>query len=426
MKILQHASFGPPEDVLELIEEPDPNPASGQVLAAIEAAPIAPGDLMNIRGEKMMLRDVAQDGDLTVHLPQVPGIEGVARVVAVGDGVEDWSEGDRTALPVQAGAWRSHILIDADQLIRVPEGDTLPLAVLCNRWTALLALTDLVPLEAGDWIMQNAANSDVGQSLIRLAKRHSIKTVNVVRSTASKSELRAAGADAVVVDGPGLADRVQTATGGADIKLALDAVGGEATDRLARSVAFNGVVANYGRMSGEFCKVSTEVLLYSNVIIRGYYAGRPFRLRTQEEQKAVVQEVAKLAAEGSLPVKVAGLIRWSNTKRLSATLPAPAPSARERYCLHRSEGSSGQFPRFGLTRTLRQESLRNGGKPNALVPPRGCRRWYEKSCLSIEAGRHSQRRGQPNHHRQPAQRCLDLRPNGLAPSRGAHRGPRQK
>jgi hypothetical protein len=36
------------------------------VFTAIEAAPIAPGDLLNIRGEPVMLRDVAQDGDMTV------------------------------------------------------------------------------------------------------------------------------------------------------------------------------------------------------------------------------------------------------------------------------------------------------------------------------------------------------------------------
>ena len=207
MKILQHSRFGAPEEVLELIEEPDPEPGPGQVLTAIAAAPIAPGDLMNIRGEPVMLRDLAQDGDMTVYLPQVPGIEGVARVVAVGKDVEGWSEGDLTLLPVQVGAWRSHILINVDQLFRVPrDGDPLSLAMLCNRWTAFLALTDLVALEAGDWIMQNAANSDVGQSLIRLAKRAGVKTVNVVRSFALEAELIAAGADVVVVDEASMVD----------------------------------------------------------------------------------------------------------------------------------------------------------------------------------------------------------------------------
>ena len=58
MKILQHDRFGPPADVLELIDsEPQPL-APNEVAITVEAASIHAGDLYNIEGEKIMVRNV--------------------------------------------------------------------------------------------------------------------------------------------------------------------------------------------------------------------------------------------------------------------------------------------------------------------------------------------------------------------------------
>lgn len=50
-----------------------------------------------------------------------------------------------------------------------------------NPATAHLLLTEFVNLKAGDVIVQNAANSTVGQAVIQLAKLKGVKTVNVIR-----------------------------------------------------------------------------------------------------------------------------------------------------------------------------------------------------------------------------------------------------
>ena len=44
-----------------------------------------------------------------------------------------------------------------------------------------------VDLDAGEWVIQNAANSGVGSYLIALAKMRGLKTVNVVRRASSRS-----------------------------------------------------------------------------------------------------------------------------------------------------------------------------------------------------------------------------------------------
>jgi len=327
MKVLQFSRFGPPDEVLELISQTDADPDPGEILISIEAAPIAPGDLANIEGEEAMLRDVAQDGDLTVRLPQVPGIEGVGRVVAVGKGVKGWKEGDRSFLPVQGGTWRSHILVKARDMIPAPEGDPYPLAMLVSRWTAFFALTDIVSLKAGDWFLQNAANSDVGMSLIRLARGMGIRTANVVRRESVIPELTAIGADVVAVDGPNLVQQIKEGTGSAEIKVGLDAVGGDASDRLARCLTSGGVLANYGHMSSHMVHISTSLFLYKNIKAQGFYAGQPLRRRPPSEQRRILMDIAQMAVDGTLPARVAGTYALEDYK---AAVVHAAQSAEDR------------------------------------------------------------------------------------------------
>jgi NADPH:quinone reductase-like Zn-dependent oxidoreductase len=75
-------------------------------------------------------------------------------------------------------------------------------------------------------VIQNVANSGVGTYLVQLAKRRGLRTVNLVRRESAVAATKAQGGDVVLVDGERLADRVNEATGGAAIRLGIDAVGG--------------------------------------------------------------------------------------------------------------------------------------------------------------------------------------------------------
>lgn len=70
-------------------------------------------------------------------------------------------------------------------LLPLPEGiEISPVAaatISVNPFTADRMLLDFVDLKPGDWVVQNAANSGVGQNVIQLARIRGFKTVNVVR-----------------------------------------------------------------------------------------------------------------------------------------------------------------------------------------------------------------------------------------------------
>ena len=107
-----------------------------------------------------------------------------------------------------------------------------------------------------------------------------------------------------MVDGPDLHKRIAEATGKAAIRLAIDAIGGDATARLAHSVAPGGTVVNYGALSGQPCQVTQQDLIFRNVTPRGFWLAHWFNQATPADQMAVFGELIKLVATGKLQTHV--------------------------------------------------------------------------------------------------------------------------
>src|SRR5687768_18302087 len=113
MLAVRFARYGPPADVLEVVDLPDPpRPGDGEVLVDFEAAPVNPSDIHTIAG----------DYGIRPELPATPGYEGVGRVSAVGDGVTHLKAGDRVLLTAwRGGTWRERGLARASRLFALPD-----------------------------------------------------------------------------------------------------------------------------------------------------------------------------------------------------------------------------------------------------------------------------------------------------------------
>src|SRR6185503_19427595 len=96
-------------------------------------------------------------------------------------------------LPVGIGTWATHVVADAAKLVPLPSGaDPQQLSMMTvNPPTAALMLSEFVTLGAGDWVIQNVANSAVGGYLIQLAKIRGYRTVNLVRRESAVDAVRA-------------------------------------------------------------------------------------------------------------------------------------------------------------------------------------------------------------------------------------------
>jgi NADPH:quinone reductase-like Zn-dependent oxidoreductase len=289
----QYDKHGPvPQDVIRAVEFEAPPLEAGQALVEVLASPINPSDVLTLTGEYGHLPP----------LPAVGGREGVGRVAALGAVARGPAVGTLVLLPVGCGTWSTHVVVEAAQLVPLPDdADPLQLSMMTiNPPTAALLLSDFVALEPDEWVIQNAANSAVGVYLLQLARRRGHRTVNVVRRHDAAVTVREAGGNVVLVDGDDLAERVAEATGGAHIRLGIDAVGGSATGRLADCLCRDATLVNYGRMSDEPCTVQPTAFIFRNLTVRGFWLARWFRDTPAEERSALMAEIAGLIATGAL------------------------------------------------------------------------------------------------------------------------------
>lgn len=295
MKQVLFERFGDPGEVAICAEVVDPGaPGDDEVRLQVLAFPVNPSDLMFFTGEY----------GIKPELPACPGAECVAVVNSVGEGVNHLKPGD-LVVHLERGNWSEFLLAKASNVVSIPkEMDLLQAAMLkINPATAHLLLTDVVELKRGDWLVQNAANSAAGKHLVRLARDKGIRTVNIVRREEVMAELYALGADACILDGPGLATRARTAAKG-PIRLAIDAVGGTAAKRLGYVVEEGGTVCNYGTLSGTEVIASSSDLIVRAVRYVGFWLSRSLRTRGSDAVRSIYAELADKVMAGQLTVPV--------------------------------------------------------------------------------------------------------------------------
>ncbi len=288
---------GEPAEVVRLEEVELGDPGPGEVIVRLEASAMHIADIKLVQGIDALRRP----------LPVTPGFEGVGKVVGAGTDC-GYAAGDRVFLPLGCGTFSEYVRVHRNDMgmRRAPAGDAEQLVLSnINGATAWTLLQDFVDLEQGEWVLQDAANSNVGRYLIVLAARWGYRTVNLVRREEVVQELQDLGADAVVLDGPDLPERIRQATGGADIRLGIDAIAGEAVMRMANCLADGGLIVNYGTLTDQPCQIDFWQMFLHDIRLCGMSTTRCFATRTEEEIDELQDEIALMAADGRLSAKIA-------------------------------------------------------------------------------------------------------------------------
>jgi trans-2-enoyl-CoA reductase len=296
INVAVYSTHGNPADVLRVESQPWPRPGPDEVVVEMRAAPINPADLNAIEGKY----------PLRAQLPATPGFEGAGVVVDLGREVKHLAAGATVILPHNIGTWREAVAVKAIELVAVPpEIDALHAATLkINPMTAWRLLHDYVDLKRGEWLIQNAANSAAGRAVIQIAHDLGYKTVNVVRREELIEELRTEGGDIVLVDGESLRDETKSATGGAEIRLALNAVGGESALRLANTLAPGSTMVTFGAMSLQPLKIPNGLLIFKDLRFRGIWINKWYDNATMQQRMEAFRLLFEMAKRGLLKTKV--------------------------------------------------------------------------------------------------------------------------
>lgn len=273
-KCLMYNEHGDPAKVLHCVDLPaiPSQLKDSEVLIRMLASPVNPADINMIQGVYR----------LRPKLPAVGGNEGVGEVVQVGKAVTELETGDWVVPAVSCwGTWRMLAVCPATEVMKIPNDISLVSAatLAVNPPSAYRMLVDFVNLQPGDCIIQNGANSGVGQAVIQIAAQMSLDTINIVRAGRPDHEqlvayLKDLGATYVVTDeylkSKEMVDLVKSLPSGAP-RLALNCVGGRDFIELLKHVAFRGVAVTYGGMSKQPLYVPAGLLIFNDVKLCGFW-----------------------------------------------------------------------------------------------------------------------------------------------------------
>ncbi|KAF8783028.1 Enoyl-[acyl-carrier-protein] reductase like protein [Argiope bruennichi] len=290
---IQYKELGDPNIVLEKVEhEVYESLQSNEILIKMLASPINPADINMIQGKY----------GKKPKLPAIGGYEGVAKVIKVGSSIKNLQVGS-WVIPVadNEGIWKHYGVYTEDLLIKIDE--TLPLNSAATLWvnppTAYRMLKDFEDLKEGSTVIQNGANSAVGQAVIQIAKHFKINTINVIRDRPNveslKSYLTDLGATHVVVENelrsPIMADIFKNIP---KPVLGLNCVGGKSAAELIRHMTDGGTLVSYGAMSKQPLMINTGSLIFNDIRLRGFWMTKWKDVHSKEEAEQMINEITNI------------------------------------------------------------------------------------------------------------------------------------
>ncbi|XP_075980526.1 enoyl-[acyl-carrier-protein] reductase, mitochondrial-like isoform X1 [Anticarsia gemmatalis] len=268
-KQLTFNEFGDPLKVVEITEKNVPCLRNRDVLVRMIAAPINPADMNTIQGKY----------PIKPELPAVPGNEGVGIVEEVGIAVKKVCVGDKVIIVQNAqGTWRDLAVFDENVLKCVPPqlgiAECATLAV--NPCTAYRMLHDFKPVRVtGSVVIQNGANSAVGQNVIQLCNAWGIQTINIVRNRTEINDLKrylfCIGATFVLTEEELKATDIFKHQLIERPALGLNCVGGNNALGILRQMQHSGIMVTYGGMSKKPVIIPTGNHIFKNFSSVGFW-----------------------------------------------------------------------------------------------------------------------------------------------------------
>lgn len=281
-------AYGPPE-VVEIDDLPAPPIGAGQVRVRIDAAAVNFPDVLLVANEYQM----------TVPTPFVPGSEFAGVVTEVADGVDGVTMDDRVAGTTLVGSFAEEVVVGADAVRRIPAGIDVRHAAafgVAHR-TAFHVLRSVAAVQPGDELVVLGAGGGVGLAAVQLGVLLGA-SVTAVASSAEKLDVAAAHGAAHLVDHRSVELRPalrELLPGGADV--VVDPVGGELSEPALRSLHWGGRFVTVGYASGEIPCIPLNLVLLKGVRVLGFQF-RDFVAHAPDEFRRNEDELDALLAAG--------------------------------------------------------------------------------------------------------------------------------
>ncbi|HXR70691.1 NADP-dependent oxidoreductase [Actinocrinis sp.] len=257
-------------NVLNVVEVPQPEPGAGEVLVAVKAAGINPGEAK--------VREGAMHDRWPATFPSGQGSDLAGVVAKLGPGVTGFAVGDEVLGFTNLRASQAQfVIVQADEL--APKPANVPWEVAGSLFvagTTAFAAVRAVELKPGDTVAVSGAAGGVGSLVVQLARRAGAEVIGIA-GPANHAWLASQGVKPVEY-GTGLAERLRETAGRIDafidthgegyVKLALDL--GVDRDRVNTIIDF-AAAAEYGvKAEGNGAAATIEVVAeLADLVARG-------------------------------------------------------------------------------------------------------------------------------------------------------------
>jgi NADPH2:quinone reductase len=239
-------------------------------------------------------------------LPAIIGNEGAGVVEAVGDGVTSVQVGDRVAYCMSLGSYTERRVIDAERLVKLPDGitDYQAAAMMLKGCTVQYLVKTIYPITSGDTILLHAAAGGVGLIACQWAKHLGATVIGTVGSDEKAELARAHGCDhTIVYTRENIVERVKALTDGAGVPVVYDSVGKDTFIASLDCLQPRGLMVSYGNASGPVDPFSPGLLA-----VRGsLFLTRPTLasyIGTRDELDASAADLFGVVESGAVKIAV--------------------------------------------------------------------------------------------------------------------------
>jgi NADPH2:quinone reductase len=297
-------------EMLEYVEHPDPVVGPGEALVEIAFAGV---NFMDIGVRQGMAGADAPN-------PMILGVEGVGRVLAVGDGVEGVAPGQRVAWVYAPGSYAQRIAIPAASLVPVPDAidDRTAASVMMQGLTASHFATDFYPVQPGDVAFVHAAAGGLGLLLTQIVKLRGGHVIGRVSSDDKVAAAKEAGADHVIVEAEGgFAEEALRLTEGEGVHVVYDGSGPKTFQGSLDVLRRSGVFCWYGPvLSGPG---PLDIMSLPKSIKIGY-ATFFDHIHTPELLRARSAQLFDWITQGKLRIRIGGEYPLANAAKAHADM----------------------------------------------------------------------------------------------------------
>ena len=235
-------------------------------------------------------------------LPLTLGNEAAGDVVAVGEGVTEFKEGDRVAYGTALGAYAEERNVPARLLVHLPEAISYEVGavMMLKGLTAQYLLRQTYKVVPGDTILVHAAAGGVGLFLCQWGQALGATVIGTAGSPEKCELARQHGADHCIdYRREDFAARVKEITGGALCDVVYDAIGKATFPASLDCLRPMGMFASYGAASGTIEAFDINLLARKGSL----FATRPSLFAYAAKREALVamtEDLVSAIAAGSV------------------------------------------------------------------------------------------------------------------------------